>query len=200
MYHAAVVSRPELEQLRRIRDVVRLGRVVRVEPTRIVLEQGTVKAQPDWLYVDCSASAAELRPPVPVFDGDCITPQFVRPFQPTFSAAMIGYVEAHYDTDEVKNEICGVVPLPDDPQSWLTMQAALMLNQLRWSSERELRRWIAGSRLDGFTGQTRGLDPADPADAPLVEVLGRFRAAAMAAGAHLSDLLATTAPEPSGAL
>ena len=200
MYHAAVVSRAEVEQLRRIRDVVRLGRVVRLEPTRIVLEQGTVPARPDWLYVDCSASAAQLRPPVPVFDGDCITPQFVRPFQPTFSAAMIAFVEAHYDSDEVKNEICAVVPLPDEPQSWLTMQAASMLNQLRWSQERELRRWIAASRLDGFTAAIRSVDRDNPADAARVEVLGRFRDAAMAAGAHLPELLATTTPERSGVL
>ena len=200
MYHAAVVSRAELEQLRRIRDVVRLGRVIRLEPTRIVLEQGTVSARPDWLYVDCSASAAQLRPPVPVFDGERITPQFVRPFQPTFSAAMVAFVEAHYDSDEVKNEICGVVPLPDDPQSWLTMQAASMLNQRRWSRERELRRWIASSRLDGFTAAIRAVDPDDPDDAARVEVLQRFRGAATAAGHHLFDLLATTAPEPTGVL
>ena len=217
MYHAAVVSRPELEQLRRIRDVVRLGRVTRVEPTRIVLEQGEVPAGPEWLYVDCSASAAQLRPPVPVFSGDTITPQFVRPFQPTFSAAMIAWVEAHYESDDVRNEICGVIPLPDDPSSWLTMQAASMLNQLRWSSERELRRWIAASRLDGFTQVSRSVDPDDPADAECVAVLQRLRSSAMAAGAHLPDLLATatttvpatatatttattaTAPDPSGA-
>lgn len=195
VYHAAVVSRPELEQLRRIRDVVRLGRVTRLEPTRIVLEQGTVPARSDWLYVDCSASAAELRPAVPVFDGDTITPQFVRPFQPTFSAAMIAFVEAHYESDEVKNEICGVVPLPDDPDSWLSMQTALMLNQLRWSGERDLRRWIAASRLDGFTALARSVDRDDPDDAEAVEVLERFRSAAMAAGAHLPHLLATTAPD-----
>ncbi len=198
MYHAAVVSRPELEQLRRIHDVVRLGRVSRIEPTRIVLEHGEVPAGGDWLYVDCSASAAQLRPPVPVFDGDTITPQFVRPFQPTFSAAMIAYVEAHYDSDAVRNEICGVVPLPDDPASWLTMQATSMLNQLRWSSERELRRWIAASRLDGFTAVSRSVDPHDPDDGDKVAVLQRLRAAAVAAGANLPDLLSTV-PDPSGA-
>jgi hypothetical protein len=199
MYHAAVVSRAELEQLRRIRDIVRLGRVTRVEPTRIVLERGTVAARPDWLYVDCSASAAQLRPAVPVFRGDTITPQFVRPFQPTFSAAMIAFVEAHYDSDDVKNEICGVVPLPDDSRSWLTMQAGSMLNQLRWSGERDLRRWISSSRLDGFSALSRSVDPDDPADAARVAALQRVRSAAVAAGARLPDLLATTEPDRPGA-
>ncbi len=108
MHHAAVVSEAELEALRTILNVVRLGRVQRIERDRIVLVEGSVAADPGALYVDCSASAAELRPPVPVFSRDTITPQFVRPFQPTFSAAMIAWVEAHHDDESVKNEICGV--------------------------------------------------------------------------------------------
>lgn len=192
MYHAAVVSEAELEALRTIRNVVRLGRVERIERDKIVLVEGSVAADPGALYVDCSSSAAELRPPVPVFAGDTITPQFVRPFQPTFSAAMIAWVEAHYDDESVKNEICGVVPLPDAPLSWLTMQAAGMLNQYRWSREADLQHWVAGSRLDGFTAMSRAVDPDDH---ERVAVIRRFRSAARAAGAHLPALLATTTTE-----
>ena len=186
MYHAAVVSEAELEVLRGIRRVVRMGRVTRVEPTRMVLEHGEVETSPGTVHVDCSASAVDRRPPVPVFDGEVITPQFVRPFQPTFSAAMIAWVEAHYDDDAVKNEICGVVPLPDEPLTWLTMQAVGMLNQARWSSERELGRWIVGSRLDGFGAATRGVDPDD---VERVAVVTRLRAAGRAAGERLPELL-----------
>lgn len=189
MYHAAVVSEAELEALRTIRNVVRLGRVQRIEPDRIVLTEGSVAADPGSLYVDCSASAAELRPPIPVFGADTITPQFVRPFQPTFSAAMIAYVEAHYDDERVKNEICGVVPLPDTPLSWLTMQAGGMRNQYRWSREPDLQRWVAESRLDGFTAMSRAVDPDDH---ETVAVFRRFRSAAKAAGARLPALLAST--------
>ena len=39
-YHGGFVSDGELEQLRRIRNVVRLGRVTRIETDRIVLERG----------------------------------------------------------------------------------------------------------------------------------------------------------------
>ncbi|MEP7088779.1 MAG: pyridine nucleotide-disulfide oxidoreductase [Nocardioidaceae bacterium] len=188
MYHAAVVSEAELEALRTIRQVVRLGRVQRIEPHRIVLAEGSVPAEPGALYVDCSASAAELRPSVPVFGANTIIPQFVRAFQPTFSAAMIGYVEAHYADESVKNEICGVVPLPDTPLSWLTMQAAGVLNQHRWSREPDLLQWVAGSRLDGFTAMSRAVNPDDH---DKVAVIRRFRSAAKAAGARLPALLVT---------
>ena len=70
MYRCAVVSQAELEQLRRIKEVVRLGHLSSVEPTKIVLDHGAVPEDPDTLYVDCSASAIQIPPAVPVFDGE----------------------------------------------------------------------------------------------------------------------------------
>jgi hypothetical protein len=69
-YRCAVVSPAELAQLRRIEDIVRLGRVRRVEPAQIILEKGAVSAEVDTLYIDCSASAIVMPPDLPVFDGD----------------------------------------------------------------------------------------------------------------------------------
>ena len=57
-FRAAVVSRGELEQLRRIKDVIRLGHVTTIETNRIVLDNGIVEADPDTLYIDCSAVGA----------------------------------------------------------------------------------------------------------------------------------------------
>ena len=54
-YHCAVVSPPELAQLQRVSDIVRLSRVQAIEPTRLVLDQGTLSADPDTLCIDCSA-------------------------------------------------------------------------------------------------------------------------------------------------
>ena len=45
-YRCAVVSQAELAQLRRIEDVVRMGHVKVIDPTQIVLNQGTVPADP----------------------------------------------------------------------------------------------------------------------------------------------------------
>ena len=55
----AVVSRGEMAQLRKVGEIVRLGRVRTIEPSRIVLEKGELAADPDTLYIDCTASAIQ---------------------------------------------------------------------------------------------------------------------------------------------
>lgn len=45
-YHGGFVSDGELEQLRRIRNVVRLGRVTRIDPDQSVLERGRHSDKP----------------------------------------------------------------------------------------------------------------------------------------------------------
>jgi hypothetical protein len=88
----AVVSQGELADLRRIKDIVRQGHVREIEATRITLEQGTVPADLDTLYVDCSAGAIQHSPNVSVFDGERINLMMVRTCQPLFSAALIAFV------------------------------------------------------------------------------------------------------------
>ena len=46
MMKGATVSVREIEQLRRIENVVRLGHVERIEPDQIVLEQGSIPTTP----------------------------------------------------------------------------------------------------------------------------------------------------------
>lgn len=106
MYRCATVSHLELEQLRRIRDIVRMGHVQRIEPTTIVLDGGSVPATPTALYIDCTADGAPQRPAKPVFDADHLTLQAVRGCQQVFSAAFIAHVEFAYEDDAVKNELC----------------------------------------------------------------------------------------------
>ncbi len=56
---------------------------------------------------------------MPVFDGNRITLQWVRLCQPTFSAALIGHVEATYNDEAEKNQLCAPIPLPTVPLDWL---------------------------------------------------------------------------------
>jgi hypothetical protein len=187
MYHGAVVSRPELDELRQIKNVVRMGRIQRIEPDRIVLETGSVPSDPDRLYVDCSASAVERRPIVPVFEGNKITPQMVRTFQPTFSGAFIAHIEATVEDEAQKNALCAVIPMPDKPLHWLSMLAVNMANQHRWGRDKELRGWIARSRLDAFTAMARAVLPTDTEKLALLQ---RYAQSAAPAAAKLQALLA----------
>ena len=56
MCKGGTVSIRELEQLRRIDDVVRLGQVVR-STDEIVLERGSIPTSPDRLHVRCGRPA-----------------------------------------------------------------------------------------------------------------------------------------------
>ena len=89
---------------------MRLGRVTSISESQITLEQGSVPTTPGTLHVDCSADGLATRPEVPVFDGDHMTLQTVRTCQQVFSAAFIAHVEAAYTDDDLKNELCHVIP------------------------------------------------------------------------------------------
>jgi hypothetical protein len=125
-YRCAVVSCGELRALRRISDIVRLGRVQVVEQSRLVLDRGEVIADPDTLYVDCTAAAIQMPPAIRVFEGDTINLLMVRACQPLFSAALIGWVESHVGDASEKNALCVSVPSPDAPADWLRMWAATL--------------------------------------------------------------------------
>lgn len=187
MFHSAIMSESELVELKRIKNIVRLGRVQRIERNLIVLDGGTLASDGDRVYVDCSASAIVMRPIIPVFDGRKITPQFVRTVQPTFSAAFIAHVEASLDDEAEKNTLCGVIPLPDKPADWLRMLAVNMTNQQRWSKDKALMSWIMQSRLDGFTALARNVAPDD---IEKMSLLKRYSKAAGPAAANMQRLLA----------
>jgi len=161
MFHGATVSQEELTQLRRVKNVIRKGRIQRIDETEIVLDGGAVPTSGSTLHVDCTACAVGNSEPAPVFAGDTIRLQTVRTVQPVFSASIIAYVEAHYDDEAKKNELCTLVPLPNHATDWIPIQAAAMMNQFIWSQDKVLRNWISGNRLDGYSRMVMGIDKDD---------------------------------------
>ncbi|KUI28491.1 hypothetical protein AU195_07400 [Mycobacterium sp. IS-1496] len=157
MYRCAIVSQGELEMLRSIEDVVRLGRVTAIEPGRVTLDGGTVDVAGEALYVDCTADGLGDKPPTTVFDGDRITLQTVRTCQPAFSASVIGHVEAAYGDDDTRNALCGPVPYPHVPADWLRMMLAFHRNQERWFSDPQMMAWLDGVRLNILHHVTAGV-------------------------------------------
>lgn len=190
MYHGATISQDELAQLRRIKTVIRKGRVSHIDAETIHLAEGDVPAKPNTLYVDCSARAVPVTEQYPVFEGNKIVIQTVRTIQPVFSGAMIAYVEANYEDEAEKNRLCQVVPLPNHDTDWIITQMGLMMNQFTWSQDKKLRAWISSNRLDGFSKIIESVDPDDEAK---VAILKRLRAAAMPAMAKLQKFAADVA-------
>ncbi|MBI1393264.1 MAG: NAD(P)-binding protein [Alphaproteobacteria bacterium] len=188
MFHYATISIGEVELLRRIGDVRRGARVTRIEPGALAFTDGARSSTPPGaLYIDCTATAVERRPPVPTFNGDRITLQMVRLPNPAFSAALAAYVEAHYTDEAEKNRLCAACPLPDSPADWPAATVANMMNQYAWNQDKTLRDWITRCRLDGFGQVVRDADKSDPAQAA---VLQRLKEAIMPAVMNLQRLAA----------
>ena len=190
MYRCATVTRLELEQLRRITDIVRAGHVLRIDADTMVLDGGTVATDPRALYIDCSADGAEKRPATPIFDTGRITLQSVRGCQQIFSSALVAHVETAYPDDAVKNWLCVPLPHPDSDLDWLRVALADYGNQLRWLEDPDLTAWLAAARLDLF-GHLMGHLLAPPSAKPRVRdrVLSMAKSALSATATKLDQLM-----------
>jgi hypothetical protein len=164
MFRCATISIPEFEQIKRVGTIIRQGRVVRLGASEVTLEKGTYKPVPDTLYIDCTADALAKLEPVPVFDGKHVTLQSVRFCQQVFSAAFIAHVEATYDDDEVKNELCRVVPHPDETIDHIIVALQTYQNRLRWFAEPRTAAWLKQARLDIPALRSPPEDPAEAAN------------------------------------
>ncbi|HLY50123.1 MAG TPA: NAD(P)-binding protein [Solirubrobacteraceae bacterium] len=177
MYRGTMLSPGELEALRQIRDVVRLGRVRRIQADRIVLERGEVSTGRDVVHVDCTALGLSNAPATPIFQEQQIVLQQVRYLSPSFNAALIGFVEAHRDDDTDKNRLCPPHAYPSRPEDWPRMMCGTWTAEARWLSEPDLAAWMMKSRLNLM----RGLP--DHASEP------RVQAAVKRYLAHVSDAI-----------
>jgi hypothetical protein len=148
MYHCATISQGELSALRQIKDVVRLGRVKRIEPDRIELEHGSVQARPDDLYVHCASKGIQRRAPQPVFSDERITLQAVRWCAPAFSAALIAHLEATRDDTATKNAFSAPLPYPDSDRDWIPVFLGNMIHEFVCRSDAELRAWTTRCRMN----------------------------------------------------
>ncbi|MFT5269322.1 MAG: hypothetical protein ACI88C_002766, partial [Acidimicrobiales bacterium] len=179
----------EIEALRSITDVVRMGRVTRIDWSEIVMEQGSIATSPGTVHVDCTADGLERRPVRPVFDGDLITLQAVRTCQQVFSAAFIGHIEAAYDDEDLKNELATVVPHPNTDIDWLRVTLANGMNSARWRQDEDLTAWLSAARLDAFS-ELRGV-VSEP-EGEQAGLLDRLNEAAIPAVLKLQEFLATS--------
>jgi len=148
MYRGTMLSARELDALRQIENVVRLGRVRRIEADRIVLEQGEIPTGPGVLHVDCTAIGLRNAPAAPVFQPGRIVLQQVRHNSPTFNAALVGFVEAHREDDADKNRLCPPNPCASSIEDWPRMMSRTWRTERRWLSEPDLSTWLAESRLN----------------------------------------------------
>jgi hypothetical protein len=173
----------ELDRLRTIEDVVRLGHVKHVEPKRLVLAEGEVPIAEDAVVVHCAASGLRYQPLVPIWGPGTITLQPIRTGFPCFGAALAGYVEAVFGDDEEKNRLCPPSPYSDTPPDWALMQVLGGKASISFGSDARVKAWA----------DTVPLNPARiPAELADSEELGaavtRFRASVGPGMARMAEL------------
>ena len=151
MFHQATISRGELDLLRKVKNVIRGKHVRWIDAKAVVFDHGKMTVGGDVLYIDCTARAINWVPPKPVFDGSRITIQFIRDGRISFSAAAIGYVEATFNDEHLKNWLCTPIPYEEHLITWPRAVLAELKNGDAWSKEPAMRAWARKHRLAGFT-------------------------------------------------
>ena len=92
---AATMSSKELKKLQQIGNIVRLGRIDRIETSCIIFKCGeSIPTDLESLHIDCSTSGSDF-PPVKekIFDGNQIYLQMVQIPPSATSAAMTAALE-----------------------------------------------------------------------------------------------------------
>ena len=152
MFRGPTISLAEVEQLRRIDGVVRLGKVRRIEPDRIVLDGGTIPTSPQQLHVHCAAEGLKPAPEIPIFTPERITLQSIRIGLLPFASALIAFVEATRNDVETQNRLCPPNRQPNVPLDWARGMLIGMKAANRWSKEPDIAQWLERTRLDYLRG------------------------------------------------
>ncbi|MGE0230641.1 MAG: NAD(P)-binding protein [Flavobacteriaceae bacterium] len=138
----------ELDLLRTIRNVVRLGHIRHISSREITLDHGAVPMPRGALVVHCAASGLRYPPMVPIWGVDRIRLQTIRAGFPCFNAALAGYVEATRDDDRERNRLCPPNTLPDNPANWARMQALGAIAARRFGAEPDIASWANSCALN----------------------------------------------------
>ncbi len=144
-FRCATVSPEELEALRTVEDIVRLGRVQSITPQVITLEEGTLPTHADVLHIDCSADGLVKRPAVPVFGQHELTLQPFVMCQQVFSAAFTVEIELRYDDTAHKNHLSTPIPHPEYPADFFSCHLQTIENTKKWL--RPFGGWMLSKRL-----------------------------------------------------
>ena len=174
----------ELDLLRSVDNVVRLGHIRSVTRGRIDLEQGSVSVADDALVVNCAADGLKIRPLVPLWQPQAITLQPIRAGFPCFGAALAGYVEATRTDDDNKNAVCRPSPYPSTRAEWARMNVLGFQNTASFNAEPDIKDWANRVALNPAR-----VAPELAGSADLDGVLGGVQANATRGLARLAELM-----------
>jgi hypothetical protein len=184
MAKAPTLGQWELDLLRTVSHVVRLGRLVSVSPGRLTFAAGSVAVARDAVVVNCAADGLKNPPRVPVWRRPAITLQTVRAGFPCFGAAIAGYVEATRTSDEEKNELVRPSSYGNSLTDWAQMNVLGLRNSAAFGSEPDIADWAARVALNPAR-----VPPEHPGSAELDDVLARLQSATGPGVERLAELM-----------
>ncbi len=148
MAKAPTLGAWELDLLRTVERVVRMGHVRYVTESEIVLDGGALALDPGSLVIHCAASGLRYPPMVPLWQPDKIRLQTIRAGFPCFGAALAGFVEATRDDDRERNRLCPPNVFSDSLASWAQMQVRGTLATRMSRAEPDIEAWANGCALN----------------------------------------------------
>jgi hypothetical protein len=181
MAKAPTLATWELDALRSLEHVVRMGHVRRADRGRLTLDEGSVGVSGDAVVVHCAASGLKNPPLVPVWGPAAITLQPIRAGFPCFGAALVGYVEATRADDGEKNHLCPPSLYGNTLAGWAAMNVLGTRATAAFGAEPDIRAWA----------NQVALNPARVPPAHSAEVdaeLGRLQAAVRVGLPRLAEL------------
>ena len=148
VFRGASCSEAEMEELRTIRNVVRLGRVLRIEPESIILDEGSVATSSANVHVHCAAPGLPVGPARPVFGEDIVTIATVTRASIALSSAAIARIESLDISTAEKNRLSPPMPSIGHPGRYLQAILAGLGAELAWREYPSLRDWAENTRLN----------------------------------------------------
>ncbi len=173
----------ELDRLRTIDNVVRLGHIQRVEQTRLVFGEGEVATAKNAVVVHCAASGLQYPPLVPIWGDEAITLQLIRAGFPCFGAALAGHVEAIIDDNDEKNRLCPPSPYSNTPADWARMQVLGNRASIAFASHPDIKAWAGRVSLNPAR-----IPPDMAGSAELTAAVLRFRNSVGVGMARMAEL------------
>ena len=168
-FRCATVSNEELAQLRKIEQVVQMGRVNRIDGKSIEFEDSSLTVEPGTLHVDCTADGLAQKPLTPLFSHQAVTLQPILKCSLPTSAGIAAHLECSNLDDDERNKLCPPVFNPSNASDLLPYFRERMVRLMQWSQSPHLYDWLRQSRLAAVLPGITQMD--DPEVRAGVEVL-----------------------------
>ena len=164
MVKGATASVGEVDQLRRVENVIRLGHVERIDEDTITLERGAIPTSSRHLHIHCASAGLSDNEPKPIFADDTILLQPVTRASLSLSAGLIAFVEASGRSAADKNRLCPPNAWFHTPFDWIRHLLTGMRTEMEWQGATDLGTWVEDSRLNLVKGLDQHSDRAAVAD------------------------------------